>query len=292
MINKTTIVNNLLKGLYTATSFNAFSRTMGRLAGLRLPGPIIKKVIDAYCMYFNIDLSDVEIEDWQSINAFFTRRLRVGTRPIDPNPQIIVSPADGTIQSFGIITKDTALQVKDISYSVSQLLGDHQQAERFDKGIFYTVYLSPADYHRVHSPVAGRIISARYIPGRLFSVNPKVGKYCNNFLTRNERVVLTIDTVSGEVAVVMVGATGVGSIDISGFPEISTDKGKKTNLYLRKPGISIKKGREIGVFNMGSTVVVFTHRNTEYIGNEIGRPVRYGEAFLRVTALQQKGDIK
>ena len=284
MIENAKIINKILTGFYTATSFNEFSRMMGRIAGLRLPGPVMKAVIAAYRGYFNIDLSDVEIKEWDSMNAFFTRHLRPGTRPVDQNPGVMVSPADGSIQSFGIVTNGVALQVKGIAYQVGELLGDKKQARGFENGSFCTIYLSPADYHRVHSPVDGRILSARYIPGRLFSVNPKVGKYCDNFLTRNERVVLTIDTDTfGEVVLVMVGAAGVGSMDITAFPEISTDKGEKPNFFTRKPPVEVKKGEEAGVFNMGSTVVVFSHANTEYIGNAIGESIRYGQALLRVS---------
>lgn len=283
MIKRTSIVSMVLQGFYTATSFNEFSRIMGRIAGLHLPGPLMRAVIDAYCRYFNVDLSDVKVEDWKSLNDFFTRHLLPGARPVDLSTDTMVSPADGTIQSLGMVKEDTALQVKGISYRVSELLGNRQDAKKFDNGFFYTVYLSPADYHRVHSPVDGSIVSARYIPGRLFSVNPRVGKYCDNFLVRNERVVITIDTdVFGKVVVVMVGAAGVGSIEVFGFPEIVTDNGKKTEFFMRKSPINIKKGQEIGVFNMGSTVVVFATANTEYIGNTIGKPVRYGEVFLRI----------
>ncbi len=282
MTDPGTVRDKAMGGLYTALSFQPFSRLMGRTAALRVPRPLLKSMVRAYCRWFNVDMSDVLYEDWHSFNDFFTRRLKPESRPVDPDPNVIVSPADGIAQSTGTIKQDTALQVKGMSYSVSELLGDPDQARRFEGGTFYTVYLRPADYHRVHAPVTCRIVSARHIPGRLFSVNPKVTRYCNNLLSRNERVILTLETKQfGEMVLAMVGATGVGGIEVHGFPEINERTRNQPGFFAPRVPMPRKKGAEIGMFNMGSTVVLFTSAKLHRTGPQIGSEIHLGQAILK-----------
>ena len=276
--------DKVFKAFYTATSFNAFSKLMGKAASMPMPPPLLNTVIKAYSAFFNVDMSEVEPAKWHSINDFFTRRLKKGARPIAQGPGVLVSPADGTVQAVGRVESGQALQVKGLYYRVSELVGDPDEGAKFEGGMYYTVYLSPGDYHRVHSPVDGRIVSVRYIPGRLFSVNPKVTRYCDNYLTLNERVVMHFETQDmGRIAAVMVGAAGVGNMEITDFPQIVTDSGQQAVKIVPPHPVERKKGQEIGVFNMGSTVVVLTSKPMDYVGPDVGTPIRYGRAVLKIS---------
>lgn len=211
---------------------------------------------------FRIDLSEAlisEVDGFRSFNAFFTRELQPGSRPVDADPLSVVSPVDGTISQIEHINQGTLLQAKGHSYSVAALLGcTPQQAQPFAQGVFTTIYLSPRDYHRIHIPVAGQLTHMTHIPGRLFSVNPATTRTIPGLFARNERVVSLFDTPVGSMAVVMVGAVNVGSIETVWAGEVTPPAGHgiSTTHYPSETAPQFKKGDEIGRFNMGSTVIV------------------------------------
>ena len=158
---------------------------------------------------YQVDMSQALVEDltaYEHFNAFFTRALKDGARPLDQTPGAVLSPADGAVSQLGPIEHGRVFQAKGHSFSVLELLGgDAANAAPFMGGDFATIYLSPKDYHRVHMPLAGTLREMVYIPGRIFSVNQTTAENVPELFARNERVACIFDTERGPMAVVLVG---------------------------------------------------------------------------------------
>ncbi|MDH5301816.1 MAG: archaetidylserine decarboxylase [Gammaproteobacteria bacterium] len=245
------------------------SRGMHWLA--RQETPWLKNLIIRFIYKkFDIDTSTAEIEnplEYRSFNHFFTRSLRPDARPISTDRQLLVSPVDGTVSQAGLIGEHAqpgSLPIQDIFqakgryFSLDELLGgDRQRAMPFVGGHFATIYLSPKDYHRIHIPVDATLKEMVHIPGRLFSVNPATTRAVPRLFARNERVACIFDTAHGPMAIVMVGAIFVSSIETVWAGEVTPPSRSKVRSwhYLAKQH-QFAKGAEIGRFNMGSTVVV------------------------------------
>lgn len=194
---------------------------------------------------------------YPDFNRFFTRALRPGVRPIAPDSDTVVSPADGVISQVGTIERECLLQAKNRWYSVEELLhGEPDEAGQFHGGDFVTIYLSPRDYHRVHMPYDGALQKMSYVPGRLFSVNQSTTLALPRLFTRNERIVSNFDTSFGPMAVVMVGALLVGSIEMVWEGLVTPPHGQKRFTRNYPANNYLKRGEEMGRFNMGSTVIV------------------------------------
>lgn len=246
------------------------SRAMGRLADLKGPRPLVERAIEAFTRYYGIDMSEALIpaDGFSSFDAFFTRKLKPGVRPLDPDPEAILSPADGRLDDVGPIATDASLRIKGRTYGVQELLADPALAARYEGGHYFIVYLSPRDYHRVHAPVSGRIVESRYIPGTLYPVNEIGTEYIDRLFARNERVSITQESEQhGTVTSVMVGAIGVGRISLS-FDDLQTNLGYRPGVRHYGPSVagatspgstapSLDRGEELGVFHLGSTVIVF-----------------------------------
>ncbi|MCU1718304.1 archaetidylserine decarboxylase [Pseudomonas sp. 5P_3.1_Bac2] len=238
------------------------SRLIGLLAECRivwLKDLLIKK----FAQQYQVDMSQAQVEDlsaYAHFNDFFTRALKEGARPLDSSPGAVLSPADGAISQLGKIEQGRVFQAKGHSYSVIELLGgDSERAAPFMGGDFATVYLSPKDYHRVHMPLAGTLREMVYVPGRLFSVNQTTAENVPELFARNERVVCLFDTERGPMAVVLVGAMIVASIETVWAGMVTPPKRQlKTFKYdeaARAP-IHLEKGAELGRFKLGSTAIV------------------------------------
>ena len=197
------------------------------------------------------------ISDFENFNAFFTRELGKNLRPIDPNPSSFVAPCDGQISQCGRITSDRILQAKGQHYSLNALLANDPSAKEFNNGFFHTIYLSPRDYHRVHMPMTGRLQRMIRVPGRLFSVAPYTVRQVPNLFARNERVISLFETTHGMMAIIMVGAMLVSSMQTVWSGVVTPPRGKRviTTEWSRRK-IKLSKGREMGRFNMGSTVIL------------------------------------
>jgi phosphatidylserine decarboxylase len=192
-------------------------------------------------------------EDYASFNEFFTRGLKPGVRPIDGSSDSIVAPSDGMLVELGALDHDSLLQAKGMTYSLTALLGeDSPEARTFIDGSYATIYLAPRDYHRVHSPVAGRLLRARYIPGERYSVNAATARAVPKLFCRNERVVCWLEADFGRVAVVLVGALNVSSISITGRGEVPSGP---AHTWRPPEQMRLPKGAELGRFNLGSTVI-------------------------------------
>ena len=237
---------------------HALSRLIAKAAeskNLRLKNWLIERAIKAFDI--NIDeAASSDINDYENFNSFFTRALKDGVRPIDADSNTIVSPADGSVSQAGPINHHRIIQAKGSDYSASRLLGNSQQAKSYDNGSFATIYLSPRDYHRVHIPAAGKLLSTRYIPGDLFSVNDQTAQALPNLFARNERLVCEFKSEIGNFAVVFVGAMLVAGIETvwGGFETPGRGAIRETDYSDRD--LTYEKGDEIGRFKFGSTVVL------------------------------------
>jgi len=237
---------------------HALSRLIAKAAESQtvwLKNALIERAIASFDI--NIDEAESDdINDYKNFNSFFTRALKDGVRPIDNDDQAVVSPADGAVSQAGPINHHKIIQAKGSDYSVSRLLGDSQQAKSYENGSFATIYLSPRDYHRVHIPAAGKLISTRYIPGDLFSVNDQTAQALPNLFARNERLVCEFESENGNFVVVFVGAMLVAGIETvwGGFETPGRGAIRETDFSDRD--LSYKKGDEIGRFKFGSTVIL------------------------------------
>lgn len=237
---------------------NDLSHTVGKIVHTRLPGPVGRKSVEWFARYYNINLEEAEhaIENYPTIGALFTRKLKDGVRPIGSG---IVHPADAVITEAGPIKDMTLIQAKGRTYSVAGLLGGGPYVQNFENGAFATYYLCPTDYHRVHAPADGKVIWSNHIPGALWPVNDWSTQAVPNLFNVNERIALVIETERGLIALVMVAATNVGNMSITIDPSISTkerwgDRRPRPKNY--ENGLPIRRGDEVGIFHMGSTVVM------------------------------------
>jgi len=220
------------------------------------------RLIRWFVNVFKVDMSlaeEPELTGYDCFNDFFTRPLRKEVRPIAEEEHIITCPVDGAISQLGDITDGRIFQAKGRDYSLLDLLGgDVRSVETFQGGSFATIYLSPRDYHRIHLPLAGRLTAMTHIPGRLFSVSPATTRAVPRLFARNERVVAYFDTEAGPMAMVMVGAIFVASIETVWAGEVTPPAGKEIRYWQydpQDPAHQFRKGEEIARFNMGSTVI-------------------------------------
>lgn len=256
---------------------------MGKLAGMR-GGALTHAVVRRFVAHYGVDMqeaADPRIEAYPTFNEFFTRPLRPGARPIDDAP--LVCPVDAAISQFGPIEHDQIFQAKGHSYSTTALLaGDADLARRFDHGHFATLYLAPKDYHRIHMPCDGRLVSMAYVPGDLFSVNPLTARHVPGLFARNERVVCVFDTEFGPFVNVLVGATIVGSMATVWHGVVNPPRpGRVVRWDYRSSDIVLRKGEEMGRFLLGSTVVMLFPQDvvTFHPDWAPAKGVRLGEAM-------------
>lgn len=240
---------------------------------------------------FGIDMSEAVETDplaYPHFNAFFTRALREGARPPAEGEGALSSPVDGTVSQIGAIRDGEIFQAKGRSFDLTTLLGgDEARAAPFRDGAFSTIYLSPRDYHRIHMPLAGRLTEMVHVPGRLFSVNPATTRVVPGLFARNERVAALFDTEAGPMAVVMVGAIFVGSVETVWAGEVTPPACRRVVRwdYRESEAIELARGAELGRFNMGSTVILLFGRDriaweTPVVADT---PLRMGQRIGTVT---------
>ncbi len=225
----------------------------------RLKMPLKNPAIRMYIRTFDVDMSEAihtNPESYESFNEFFKRTLIPGARPITPELNAIACPADGRISQISNYQNNQVVQAKGQYYSMQQLLGGiTEYGSLCESGKFATIYLSPKNYHRVHMPVDGALIEMIHVPGRLFSVAPYSAEVIPGLYSRNERVVSIFKTVAGYMAVVMVGAVNVSAIEMSWAGLVTPPRGKSIQRK-KYSNVKLKKGDELGIFNMGSTAIV------------------------------------
>lgn len=272
---------------------NWLSRWAGRLASIRLPGPIQRAEIRLFARLAGVDLSEAAepIEAYPTLNDFFTRRLRAGVRPLADEEDALVSPCDGAWGQSGRIEGGTLLQIKGRAYRVVELLCDAEIAGRYEGGHYATFYLSPRDYHRFHTPAAGTIRRIDHCPGSLWPVNAIGLQGVDRLFARNERLCAYLELAlppDGEpaptLAMVAVGAMMVGSVRLS-FDSLRTNVpgAQLQRRDLGRDGPGFARGEEWGHFCFGSTIVLLTPPGAiEPEFGAAGDPVRLGECIGRI----------
>ncbi len=230
---------------------------------------------------YQVNLAEAEsdsISNYAHFNDFFTRALKPQARPISESP--IISPVDGVVSQAGQIKDSQIFQAKGHHFSISQLLAG-ESLEKIENGHFATIYLAPKDYHRIHMPLDGKLVSMRYVPGNLFSVNHKTVNKVNEVFARNERLVCLFDTVFGRVYFIMVGAIFVGSMETSWQGQITPPYGKVDKVYdYTEKEFELFKGDELGRFNMGSTVIMLLPETAPALKLHSGQELKMGQVII------------
>jgi phosphatidylserine decarboxylase len=251
---------------------------------VRGPSFLMSYAIRAFAWIYHIDINLAEkpLNEYRSIGDFFSRRLRQGLRPVATSWS--VHPCDSRILQHGPIFEGTLIQAKGRTYGVVQLTEDPEALIKYDGGYFLTYYLCPTDYHRVHSPVHGFVKSVMYHNGDLWPVNLMSVASIHKLYIQNERLSVELATEYGPVAVVMVGATNVGSMSLKFDSKVRTNRYARSKKHTYPVPLEINKGDELGTFHMGSTVIVLysrefrRHFKDEFL---ISQKVRVGEAFTQ-----------
>ncbi len=240
--------------------------------------------IQAIVRVYGVNMQEAKQPDptaYTSFNHFFTRELKSGIRPLAAAADAVASPADGVISQAGVIDEGRIFQAKGHSFTVLELLGgDAERAKPFINGAFATIYLSPKDYHRLHMPLSGELQEMVHIPGKLFSVNTVTVNNVPNLFARNERVACIFETEVGPMALILVGAIFVSSIETVWHGVATPPTSTETRLWRYQAGeITLEKGAEMGRFNMGSTIIVLFGRDKVHWNAELisGKAVKLGE---------------
>jgi phosphatidylserine decarboxylase len=272
----------------------SLTRLAGYLANLK-GGALTTAVVRHFISHYRVQMDDALAPDpasYETFNAFFTRALRPGCRPISPTQW--VCPVDGTISQLGAIDQGQIFQAKGHRYSVAALLGDPSLAStqdlfkdsRFHNGRFATIYLSPKDYHRIHMPCLGVLERMVYVPGKLLSVNPATAQTVPGLFARNERVVCHFATAHGPFIMVLVGATIVGSMATVWHGVVNPPRRAQVAewTYPSSPPVSLEQGEEMGRFLLGSTVIVLWPEGAAELDVNLkpGHAARMGQALAAV----------
>jgi phosphatidylserine decarboxylase len=257
------------------------SRIFGYIAGIHLPEPIMNFIIKHYCSFYKVNQNEIDYPKagFRAFDLFFTRMLKPGIHKVDPNLNSIVSPVDAKISEFGTINNNTIIQAKGIGYKLDELIPS-KMSDEFTDGLFITLYLSPADYHRIHSPVNGKITGYFAIPGKLFPVQEFMVNGLRGLFSKNERILTYIKNKNKLLAVCKVGAMNVGRISLS-YSDTETNcwfRRKKEFFYPVKKQPAVKKGQEIGIFHLGSTIIMLFQKNTiQFVNIKKGQRIRVGQ---------------
>jgi phosphatidylserine decarboxylase len=272
-----------LKVLFYIMPHHAVSRVVYLITRLR--GPHVKPLIEWFVRKYGVDMAaaaESEIGYYQTFNEFFTRSLKPDLRPIAAGENTLACPCDGTVSQAGPIRGGAIIQAKGRGYSALELLGgDKSMAAEFADGRFATIYLAPYNYHRMHMPLAANMKKMIHVPGRLFSVAPWTVEEIPRLFARNERLACYFETRAGPMVMVLVGALNVSAIETVWSGQVVPPGARKISEYdyshTRK---EIAKGAEMGRFNMGSTVILLTGDNVEWLPNitpgqslKMGQPI-------------------
>lgn len=268
------------------------SRLVGKFAAAEAGG-VTTAFIKFFIKKYNVDMSEAlypHPEHYKTFNEFFTRQLKPEVRQIAEGDDVLIQAVDGAVSQFGDIHQDSIFQAKGHNYSLTTLLGGKPElAKPFKNGKFATIYLSPKDYHRIHMPVEGTLTDMVYVPGELFSVNPLTAENVPGLFARNERVIAFFDTPVGKMAIVLVGATIVASIETVWSGTVTPPAGKNVQHWQYESddeaAVKLEKGDEMGRFKLGSTIVVcFEKDQIEFEDMEAGMTTRLGEVFALAKA--------
>ncbi|WP_018759282.1 archaetidylserine decarboxylase [Paenibacillus terrigena] len=256
------MAKSLLRLMTELSSRKWISQLTGKFAHSSASRHLIPRFAKIYGI--SIEDAEKELHEYRTLNQFFTRRLKPGLRPIDPNPDTLVSPVDALITGIGPIENGLLLNVKGQDYTIEELLNQSPYTQKYKHGTYFVLYLSPTDYHRIHTPIAGNLVESEHVPGKVYPVNDFGLHHMKRVLSRNERLITYIRHHFGEVVVVKVGAMNVSSIQ-----------------YVNPLPKSLEKGQDLAYFEFGSTVVLLTENGTFTPRSDLalGSTVKMGEAL-------------
>jgi phosphatidylserine decarboxylase len=261
---------------------SAVSRIMGAAARLRLPDAVGRAVVSAYVRYYDVDLNDVDPlaldEGFESFDAFFTRPLRSGARPFARGTRTVVSPCDGTIRDVVTVEAGAEIVAKGHPYTLGELLADEDLAGRFVGGQLASVYLHPRDYHRVHSPCDALVRRVSLVPGRLLPVTAASVRRQPRVFALNERMIHVFETGHGMMALVMIAAFGVGNMTCA-YHRFSPHA-RELQVHECDPPVRLNKGDQLGVFHLGSTVLLLAEKGLLVAHDDIPGRIRVGSPLL------------
>jgi phosphatidylserine decarboxylase len=289
---------------------------VGRVSRVPLPGALRRAALSAFARAVgaNLDEPELKLERYGTLGAFFARRLRAGARPVDEAAGAVVAPADGLVTAVGVVDAGTLIQAKGQAYALADLVADPALARALDGAAYATVYLSPRDYHRVHTPIAGRLTGWSYVPGARWPVGLRYTRRVPGLYARNERAIARLDTEHGPAAVVLVAALGVGNLWLghAGRPAPSAERseagpergversepldpppgearpiigletgtlrgaGERRRIDVVPPR-ALARGDELGAFLLGSTVIALLPPGAGRFTVQAGDVVRCGQ---------------
>lgn len=261
----------------------AATRLMGRLSRWRNPG-FVRLALRVWRLFTDLDLSEAAPARYDSLQAVFTRALRPGARPVDPDPRLITSPCDAIVGACGPVVAGQVWQAKGFPYAAAELFGEAARAAPFEGGCFVTLRLTSAMYHRFHAPADARLDHVTYLAGDAWNVNPIALRRVQRLFCRNERAVLRLRLTAGPtLALVPVAAVLVASIRLHALNVL---------LHLRWNGptempcdAAVRKGEELGWFEHGSTIIVFAPPGVSLVEGIVpGRVLRMGEPLMRLSS--------
>jgi phosphatidylserine decarboxylase len=258
----------------------AITRFMGWFS--QIEQPLIRDLsIACWRLFSDLDLSEARKTDFKSLHDCFTRELKPGLRPVDPDPSIVVSPSDGIIGAFGAIADTELFQIKGAPYSLLDLLGDPKLVEEHRNGRFLTLRLTSSMYHRFHAPHDGRVTRVDFIHGDTWNVNPIALKRVERLFCKNERAVIRTRLEGGEsLTLVPVAAILVASIRLHFLDRVLNAQTRGPTVF--PCDVSVRKGEELGWFEHGSTIIVLAPEHFEFCDNVVeGATIRAGQPLMR-----------
>lgn len=283
-----TLKNTLVEFSQTILPQHALSQFVSKFThceNVALKNFLIRQIATRYGVNWDESITQ-DLNAFKSFNAFFTRELKAGARPLTAEKNAIASPADGVVSQAGKIENGDIFQAKGKSFTAIDLLGgDLQRAEKFNDGTFATIYLSPKDYHRLHMPLTGTLREMVHIPGKLFSVNGATTQAVNGLFAKNERVVAIFDTQIGQVALVLVGAIFVSSIETVWHGVVTPPTCKEIRHFTYGADAPVLEiGAEMGRFNMGSTIIILFEKDKMHWNDGFaeGKVVKVGEKIGQI----------
>ena len=267
----------------------AFSRSMGWASRVSLPRPLRDPIYRSFAKRFGVDLTELDrpLSEFDRFDDFFCRPLPGGARTIVPGEEVIASPCDGVLSTQGLTHGGLCLQAKGHDYTIASLLQDDEAARQFLGGMWMTIYLAPHNYHRVHAPMDSLVAGFRHVPGARYPVNELSVRSVPGLFARNERLITFLQTPHGPLALVMVAATGVGNITVSYEPGLSTCAGgpDRGACQYDEPR-PLAKGAELGMFHLGSTVILLFPPGFAVSEMVEGSQVRVGQRIARTKTLR------
>jgi len=276
----------------------ALSRALGWLADRPIPPSLRPLVLGTFVRLTGIRMDEAArpTDSFGSVNELFVRRLAPGARSWPEDPTVLSSPVDGVVGFCGRVEDGTLLQAKGIAYTAEEILGEPGAGDRYEGGLFMTLYLSPRHYHRIHTPVPGQVVRARHVPGHLMPVNEPAVQTVDRLFATNERLIAELDSAAGRLAVVAVGATNVGRISAAFDPAWAGGRGGSVTNRASPldpvrdypEGVPVQAGAEIMAFHLGSTVVLLTEPGLDPSPALVpGREVLVGTPLARLSSLPQ-----